>query len=112
MKQRGFTIIGVLILVAILGILLAVIIPNVWAFQEQSRDEAARVEGQSIDLTITGTVVTIKRSDEYSTLFFSDGAQYILVTNESLDLFRDLLNRVYEYQLHYDGRGYVLIAIK
>ena len=51
--QRGFTLIELLIVVAILGILAAVIIPNVGRFLGRGEDEARRAEFHDVATAVT-----------------------------------------------------------
>lgn len=51
--EKGFTLIELLIVVAILGILAAVVIPNVGRFLGRGKDEARRAEGHDISTAVT-----------------------------------------------------------
>ena len=55
--EKGFTLIELLIVVAILGILAAVVIPNVGRFLGRGQDEARRAEGHDISTAITALMV-------------------------------------------------------
>jgi type IV pilus assembly protein PilA len=55
--EKGFTLIELLIVVAILGILAAVVIPNVGRFLGRGQDEARRAEGHDIGTAVTALMV-------------------------------------------------------
>ena len=52
-KQWGFTLIEVLVVVAILGVLAAVVIPNVGRFFGEGQSEAAQTELHDVQLAMT-----------------------------------------------------------
>ena len=56
-RQSGFTLIELLIVVAILGILAAVVIPNVGRFLGRGADEARRAEFHDIGTAVTAMMV-------------------------------------------------------
>ena len=56
-KDKGFTLIELLIVVAILGILAAVIIPNVGRFLGRGQDEALSAEFHDLSVAVTALMV-------------------------------------------------------
>ncbi|MBA7623009.1 hypothetical protein ES703_30399 [subsurface metagenome] len=55
--EKGFTLIELLIVVAILGVLAAVVIPNVGRFMGRGEEEARRVEYNTVRLGVTALMV-------------------------------------------------------
>ena len=55
--ERGFTLIELLIVVAILGVLAAVVIPNVTRFVGSGKSEAAETELHNIQLAVTSMML-------------------------------------------------------
>ncbi|MBA7700383.1 hypothetical protein ES703_109097 [subsurface metagenome] len=55
--ERGFTLIELLIVVAILGVLAAVVIPNVTRFFGKGEEEAGRTELHNVQLAVTNLMV-------------------------------------------------------
>jgi len=55
--ERGFTLIELLIVVAILGVLAAVVIPNVTRFVGSGEEEAAQTELHNIQLAVTSMML-------------------------------------------------------
>ena len=55
--EKGFTLIELLIVVAILGVLAAVVIPNVGRFMGRGEEEARRVEFNTVRTAITAMMV-------------------------------------------------------
>jgi len=61
-SEKGFTLIELLIVVAILGILAAVVIPNVGRFLGRGQEEARRTEAQNIAAAVTAMMTENKIS--------------------------------------------------
>jgi len=55
--ERGFTLIELLIVVAILGVLAAVVIPNVGRFMGAGQSEAAKTELADVQVAVTSMMV-------------------------------------------------------
>jgi len=56
-KERGFTLIELLIVVAILGVLAAVVVPNVGRFLGRGQEEARRAEFHDVSTAVTALMV-------------------------------------------------------
>ena len=84
--EKGFTLIELLIVVAILGVLAAVVIPNVGRFLGRGEEEARTVEYNTVRLGVTALMVENGLADipDPSNLFADDVA-----TNE-MDEFPDI----------------------
>jgi prepilin-type N-terminal cleavage/methylation domain-containing protein len=108
-KQRGWTWFETLIVLAILGILAAVIVPNIKNFTREHKIEITS-DTTSVDRTIKGTIIAIDQKADDSTLHFSGGVE-IQVTNKSLDNFNIQLNQPMTYDFHYNFTNFDLIRI-
>jgi len=85
--EKGFTLIELLIVVAILGVLAAVVIPNVGRFLGRGEEEARRVEYNTVRLGVTALMVENGLADipDPSNAYSATG----LATNE-MDEFPDI----------------------
>ncbi|MFC2036189.1 type II secretion system protein [Chloroflexota bacterium] len=73
--ERGFTLIELLIVVAILGVLAAVVIPNVGRFIGRGEDESAETELSNIQSAVVAMMVDVGIAS------FTDNATLHSVTN-------------------------------
>ena len=71
--ERGFTLIELLIVVAILGVLAAVIIPNVGQFIGRGKTEAQRTEFHNVSAAITAMMVDNNLSEIPNPTDYDDG---------------------------------------
>ena len=63
MGEKGFTLIELLIVVAILGVLAAVVIPNVGRFIGRGETEAAETELSNLQSAVVGEMTSQKALD-------------------------------------------------
>jgi prepilin-type N-terminal cleavage/methylation domain-containing protein len=110
-KQHGWTWMETIIVIAILGILAAVVVPNVRTFTSQHQIKVVSDNETSIDRTIGGTIITIDRGENNSTLYFSGGVD-IQATNKSLDNFTIRLNITAIYEFHHNLINFDLINVR
>ena len=71
--EKGFTLIELLIVVAILGVLAAVIIPNVGRFLGRGEEEARRTEFHNVSTAVTAMMTDNNISTLPNALAFSEG---------------------------------------
>ena len=111
--ERGFTLIELLIVVAILGVLAAVVIPNVTRFVGAGEQEAAETELHNVQLAVTsmmlenGITTITTPINEAGDIAVNDMTAFPDVTTEwtghSLE---DVLGyRLYEHDMTADGLG-------
>lgn len=81
--EKGFTLIELLIVVAILGVLAAVVIPNVGRFIGRGETEAAETELANIQTAVIAMMV----DNELAVL-----PNYVTVATDNLSAFPDLLS--------------------
>ena len=80
--EKGFTLIELLIVVAILGVLAAVVIPNVGRFIGRGEDEAASTEFANIQTAVIAMLVDNQLSELPTG--FVDGTVIVATSNMSL----------------------------
>jgi len=114
--ERGFTLIELLIVVAILGVLAAVVIPNVGRFIGRGETEAADTEFSNIQTAVVSMMVDNGLSELLHPVVDADGAAGIQGTSD-MGAFPDADSAVMVDKLYsangtaYDGNdkdGYIL----
>lgn len=104
--EKGFTLIELLIVVAILGVLAAVIIPNVTKFFGAGKEEARKTERSTIQLAVDEMMLHNNQSlIPNPVLFTNDMRAFPDDTSVGPDKFHDALGNAYEAG---DKPGYLL----
>lgn len=69
MRQHGFTLIEVLVVVAILGVISAVAIPNLLDFRDSGATEAAKAERHNLTLAVSAAMYDVEMGEAASFVF-------------------------------------------
>jgi len=90
--ERGFTLIELLIVVAILGVLAAVVIPNVTRFFGKGEDEARRTELHNVSLAVASMMVDNGISSIPTPAYLPDTATTTGAATNDMTKFPDTLS--------------------
>jgi len=107
--NKGFTLIELLIVIAILGVLAAVIVPNVTGFIGRGEEEAARAELATVqaamDMAMVDNTLSVVTDGELYTIddFSSEGGGDIDPGTDAVYLYPDYIRVRYPGALRADG---------
>lgn len=105
MKQKGFTLMELLILIAILGVIAAVVALNVGNFFNRGGDNVTTNE---TDRIIIGELSSLDWLGEYTRLYFHDGPNVVVDSYSLADALNttDPFDARLTYNLHEAGQGF------
>ena len=108
--EKGFTLIELLIVVAILGVLAAVIIPNVGRFIGRGETEAKETEFSNVQSAVVAMMVDngLSTLPNPVTVATNDMSQFPDTSVCGVDKLRDPLGA--SYQLLFDKDGFILFG--
>ncbi len=112
--ERGFTLIEILVVVAILGILAAIVIPSIMHLRSEGRVEAANTESHNVQLAVLVAMVDQEVSALTPGTVGPDNADVSMATGNSDDIdeieVTDYLHGVLQAYYDIDKDGHITNA--